>query len=91
MVGSYPCYLLHRAGLSYGAVLPGVGRLYGQHVGYPPVLQAFLELAVLAVEDLRHHRPERDAALYGRLDEFEGYLFGLVRKPGSVFLPPSNH
>ena len=46
---------------------------------------------MLAVEDLRHHRPERDAALYGRLDEFEGYLFGLVRKPGSVFLPPSNH
>ena len=69
MLSPPPCRALLWGGI------PGVGRLYGQHVGYPPVLQAFLELAVLAVEDVRHHhRPERDAALYGRLDEFEGYL-----------------
>jgi hypothetical protein len=48
--------------------VPAVGRLHGQHVWYASFLQASSELAVLSIEDVCDHRPERELHLYRALD-----------------------
>src|SRR5215211_3143220 len=87
IVGTVPAsaarHLLHRAGLPYGTV-PSVGRLQGQHVGYPLALQTLPESSVLAVEDVPHDRPKRDTPCDGGFDQFEGYP-GLGSETGIFF------
>src|SRR3954447_9837142 len=63
----------HPADLPY-PMPPGVGGLQRQHVGDAPILEPFLELAMLAVEDVSDHRPEGELHLYyGPLHQLQGY------------------
>src|SRR5215210_1130867 len=74
-------YLPHRLPSASCRQIPTTGRLYGQHIGYPSALQTSSELAVLPVEDVPDHRPERDLHLHGSLDQLQSYA-GLGAKGG---------